>query len=137
MVLYHVSVPDGLPAVYPISAYYVLGSDWIGEGCVGLGQMGKHAKAQGGRKEHGEVMVNVHLMGGLLRTYCVSRLGILNTKLLVYSERAFQVAPMVKNPLANAGDTRDAGPIPGSGRSAGGGHGNPLQYSCLENPTDR
>ena len=35
------------------------------------------------------------------------------------------------------GDVRDAGSIPGSGRVPGGGHGNPLQYSCLENPTDR
>ena len=41
---------------------------------------------------------------------------------------------VVKNPLANAGD---AGSIPGSGRSPGGEHGNPLQYSCLENPMDR
>ena len=41
---------------------------------------------------------------------------------------------MVKNPPANAGDIRDMGSIPGSGRSPGGGHGNPLQYSCLENP---
>ena len=44
---------------------------------------------------------------------------------------------MVKNPPANAGDLRDSGLIPGSGRSPGGGHGNPLQYSCLENPMDR
>ena len=44
---------------------------------------------------------------------------------------------MVKNTLANAGDLRDAGSIPGVGRSPGGGHGNPLQYSCLENPMDR
>ena len=51
--------------------------------------------------------------------------------------RASQVALVVKNPPANAGDTRDAGLIPGSGRSPGGGHGNPLQYSCLENPMDR
>ena len=41
---------------------------------------------------------------------------------------------VVKNPLANAGDVRDVGSTPGSGRSPGGGHGNPLQYSCLENP---
>ena len=41
------------------------------------------------------------------------------------------------NPPANAGDARDAGLIPGSGRSPGGGHGNPLQYSCLKNSTDR
>ena len=44
-----------------------------------------------------------------------------------------QVALVVKNPSANVGDMRDAGLIPGSGRSPGGGHGNPLQYSCLEN----
>ena len=41
---------------------------------------------------------------------------------------------MVKNPLANAGDIRDAGLIPGLGRVPGGGHGNPFQYSCLGNP---
>ena len=51
--------------------------------------------------------------------------------------RTFQVALVVKNPPANAGDRRDAGSVPGSGRSPGGGHGNPLQYSCLENPMDR
>ena len=44
---------------------------------------------------------------------------------------------VVKNPPANAGDLRDMGMSPGSGRSPAGGHGNPLQYSCLENPTDR
>ena len=44
---------------------------------------------------------------------------------------------VVENPPANAGDVRDAGSIPGWGRSPGGGHGNPLQYSCLENPMDR
>ena len=44
---------------------------------------------------------------------------------------------MVKNPPTSAGDIRDVGLIPGSGRSLGGGHGNPLQYSCLENPMDR
>ena len=44
---------------------------------------------------------------------------------------------MVKNLPANAGDVRDSGLIPGSGRSPGGWHGNPLQYSFLENPMDR
>ena len=44
---------------------------------------------------------------------------------------------MVKNPPANAGGIRDAGLIPGSGRSPGEGHGTPLQYSCLEDPMDR
>ena len=48
-----------------------------------------------------------------------------------------QVALMVKNPPANAGDIIDAGSIPGLEISPGGGHGNPLQYSCLENPMDR
>ena len=43
---------------------------------------------------------------------------------------------MVKNPHANAGDVRNAGSIPGLGRSPGGEHGNPLQYSCLENPME-
>ena len=47
---------------------------------------------------------------------------------------ASQVVVVVKDLPASAGDVRDAGSIPGSGRSPGGGHGNPLQYSCLENP---
>ena len=42
-----------------------------------------------------------------------------------------------KEPAPTAGDIRGMGLIPGSGRSPGGGHGNPLQYSCLENPMDR
>ena len=50
---------------------------------------------------------------------------------------ASQVALVVKNPPANAGDVRDMGSIPGSGRSPEGRNGNPLHYSCLENPTDR
>ena len=44
---------------------------------------------------------------------------------------------LVKNPPANAGDARDVSSIPGSGRSPGGGNGNPLQYCCLENSMDR
>ena len=44
---------------------------------------------------------------------------------------------VVENPPAKSGDIRDMGSIPGSGRSPRGGHGNPLQYSCLENPMDR
>ena len=44
---------------------------------------------------------------------------------------------MVKNPAANAGDVRDVGSISESERSLGEGYGNPLQYSCLENPMDR
>ena len=56
---------------------------------------------------------------------------------MIIHPRASQVATVVKNPPANAGDVRDAGLIPGLGRSPGGGHGNPLQYSCLENPMNR
>ena len=44
---------------------------------------------------------------------------------------------MVKNPRDSAGDARDTHSIPGSGTSPGGGHGNPVQYSCLENSMDR
>ena len=44
---------------------------------------------------------------------------------------------VVKNPPANAGDVKDVGSIPGSGRSPGGGHGNPLRYSCVESLMDR
>ena len=47
-----------------------------------------------------------------------------------------QVVPVVKNLPANGGDLRDVGSILGSGRSPGGEHRNPLQYSCLENPMD-
>ena len=47
------------------------------------------------------------------------------------------MALVVKNTPANAGDVRDTGSIPGSGRSPGVGNCNPLQYSCLENPLDR
>ena len=48
-----------------------------------------------------------------------------------------QVAPVVNYPPAKARDLRDTGSIPGLGRSTGGGHGNPLQYSCLEHLKDR
>ena len=50
---------------------------------------------------------------------------------------ASQVALVVKNPPTKARDGRDTSLIPGLGRSPGGGHGNPLQYSCLESPMDR
>ena len=47
-----------------------------------------------------------------------------------------QVVLVIKSLPASAGDVRDVDSIPGSGRSPGGGHGTPLQYSCLENPMD-
>ena len=50
---------------------------------------------------------------------------------------ASQVVLVVKNMPAKVRDLRDVGLIPGSGRSPGGGHSHPLQYSCLENPMDR
>ena len=50
---------------------------------------------------------------------------------------ASQVVLVVKNLPANAADIRDSGSIPGSGRFPGGGNGNPLHYSCLDNPKDR
>ena len=50
---------------------------------------------------------------------------------------ASQVVLLVKNPPANARDVGYSGLIPGSGRFPGRGHGNPHQYSCLENPMDR
>ena len=51
--------------------------------------------------------------------------------------KASQVALVVKNLSANAGHIKDTGSTPGWERSPGGGHGNPLHYSCLDNPTDR
>ena len=54
---------------------------------------------------------------------------------MIQSKRGFPGdAKVVKNPLTNVGDLRDVGLTPGLGRSPGGGHGNPLHYSCLENP---
>ena len=52
-------------------------------------------------------------------------------------ERKSKDGAVVKNLPASAGDARDTGSIPGSGRSPEGGNGNPLQYSCLENPMNR
>ena len=60
----------------------------------------------------------------------------INRMLTTISDGASQVVLVVKKLPAYAGDIRDVGLIPGSGRSPGGGHGKPLQYSCLENPMD-
>ena len=56
---------------------------------------------------------------------------------MLYSKPGFPDSSVVKNLPANAGDSGDAGSIPGSGRSPGGENGNPLHYSCLGNPKDR
>ena len=63
----------------------------------------------------------------LLSVLCISFMHI----------QASQVVLVIKNLPVNAGDARDMGSIPGSGRSLEGGHGNPLHYSCLENLMDR
>ena len=68
------------------------------------------------------------LLNVLLRSFILLRLFWL---------WASQIKLVVKNSPANAGDTREADSVSGSGRSPGGGHGNPLQYSCQENPMDR
>ena len=64
-------------------------------------------------------------------------LGYVGKRKIAYVDGASQVVLVVKNPPAKAGDVRDAGSISGSGRVPGEGHGNSLQYSCLENPMDR
>ena len=69
--------------------------------------------------------------------YCLTRSMAKEGVFFFVAYWASQVAQLVKNPSASAGDTRDAGSIPGSERSPGGGNGNPLQYSCLGNPLDR
>ena len=56
---------------------------------------------------------------------------------VILYQLSYQGSLVVKNPLVNAGDIRDVVSVPGLGRPPGGGHGNPLQYSCLENPMDR
>ena len=61
---------------------------------------------------------------------------VIETDMLPDLTEVFQAALMVKNLPANAGDVRDSGSVPGLRRSPGGGHGNPVYYSCLENPTD-
>ena len=58
------------------------------------------------------------------------------TKFHLVKAMVFPVVLAVKNPPARAGDVRDTSLIPWSGRSPGGGHGNPLSYSCLEYPMD-
>ena len=80
---------------------------------------------------------------GMLSKWSFKRLNFVFNfvKLIVTSIKKYiymvRRGSVVKNPPASAGDARDAGLIPGLGRSPRGGNGNPLQYSCLENPTDR
>ena len=64
---------------------------------------------------------------------CIGNMNCLKSSI----KQVFPGGSVVKNPPANAGDIGDAGSIPSSGRFLGGENGNPLQYSCLENPMDR
>ena len=68
---------------------------------------------------------------------CIKQISNRETLLIYFKAWASQMALVVKNLPADAGDERGVGSIPGSGRSLAGGHGNPLQYSCLGNPMDR
>ena len=70
----------------------------------------------------------------MLSLYCLFQPNFIG---LCLRAGASQVELVVKNPPGNAGEVRDVGLIPGSGRSTGGGNGNLVQYSCLENPMDR
>ena len=67
--------------------------------------------------------------------FCI--LLVMQSLSILVCNAMYGAAPVLKNLPANAGDKRDVGSIPGSERSPGGGHGNPLQCSCLENPMDR
>ena len=74
------------------------------------------------------------VLEGLIGLQRTDQLQLLQLK---KAQGASQVALVIKNLPANAGDKRDTGSIPALGRSPGEGNGNPLQYSCLENPMDR
>ena len=80
-------------------------------------------------------IVNIDILG--IRELKWFRMDKFNSDDHYMGKRASQVVLVVKNSPANAGDSGDTGPIPRSGRSPGGGHVNPLQYSCLRNPMDR
>ena len=67
----------------------------------------------------------------------IGKLNFIKIKDFMYQMTGFPGSSVVKNPPANVGDAGDVGLIPGSGRSPGGGNGNPLQYSCWDNATDR
>ena len=78
------------------------------------------------------IFLYIHTIYKTNSSYLLGGVGIRQTE-----EKASQVALVVKNLPANAGDVGDLGSIPELGRSLGEGNGNPLQYSCLENIMDR
>ena len=87
---------------------------------------------------HLSCLLNPHSFFFMLTVWPLVQI-LLNTSYLAFtlSFRGFPGGPVVKNTSASIGDAGDAGSIPGSGRCSGGGHGNPLQYSCLGKPMDR
>ena len=93
------------------------------------------------RYQHSDLILSLNLPRVTFLSFCSSPTGLFIVVAQIAPSsgrvRASQVALMVKNMPANAGDVRDEGLIPGSGRSPGGWHGNLLQYSCLENLMDR
>ena len=80
-----------------------------------------------------QVITNIYLM----LTVCHVPGWVLSINTLIYSLQGFPGGSVGKESACNAGDAGVAGSIPGSGRSPGAGYGNPLQYSCLENPMDK
>ena len=92
------------------------------------------------RDQHSDLILSLNLPRVTFLSFCSSPTGLFIVVPQIAPSsgrlRASQVALMVKNMPANAGDVGDEGLIPGSGRSPGGWHGNPLQYSCLENLMD-
>ena len=81
------------------------------------------------------VNIGVHVcLSVLISSGCMPINGIAG---LYGSSRGFPDGSEDREPACSAGDTRDTGSVPGLGKFPGGGHGNPLQYSCLENPMNR
>ena len=108
----------------------------------GIGWRGRWEGGSGWRIHVNPWLIHVNVWQNPLQCCEVISLQLIKinekkNKVLSCVLRDFQVALVVKNLSANAGDLRDVGLILGSGRCPGGGHGNPLQYSCLENPMDR
>ena len=112
-----------------------------------LGQCGRHITGQAPcwiceRQRcltHAQ-FISKHLV---VRAMVCGAVGVARSSSWLYFEKSEKALPggnvalVVKNPPADAGDVRDTGSIPGLGRSPGEGNGNPLQYSCLGNPVDK
>ena len=90
--------------------------------------------ARGLRKEAGTALKQQKIHPQFLFASCISFIVRVFVGTRLWTSQGTLV---VKNPPDNAGDLRDAGSIPGLGRSPGAGRGGPLRYSCLEHPMDR